>query len=102
MANRMIYESQVELSAAASTPREAIRKQEFDVHANNMSLHFPPGQVGQVWVMTASGPAWKWPHIVCSNTVIGAKLVFQETMPQTTGLMIQGIDTNVLRLVEIE
>ena len=66
MPERMIFLSQIELDAAASTPKEAVRKQEFDAHVNNDLRHLPTGGLtGQVLVMTASGLAWKWPSVVC-------------------------------------
>jgi len=66
MAKNIAYLSQIELDAAASTPKEAVRKQEFDVHVNNNLRHLPSGGLtGQVLVMTASGLAWKWPSVLC-------------------------------------
>ena len=66
MPERMIFLSQLELDAAASTPKEAIRKQEFDAHVNNNLRHLPSGGlIGQVLVMTTSGLAWKWPSVLC-------------------------------------
>ena len=97
MAKNILYESQIELSAAASTPKEAIRKQEFDAHVNNNLRHLPSGGLtGQVLVMTASGLAWKWPNVVCGCGP--ASITFEET---TIMAALQGIDFNVIREVEI-
>jgi hypothetical protein len=101
MAKRIIYESQIELSAAASADKEAVRLQEFTSHADNLSVHLPPGgQVGQVLVQTATGLTWKWPHINCPNGT-NAVLIFEDNQVGFRSDMIQGVDTNVLREVEI-
>jgi hypothetical protein len=97
MAKRMIYESQIELSAAASTPKEAVRKQEHDAHVNDVAIHLEPGgQVGQVYVRTATGYAWKWPKVICSCGP--ASISFEETSLMA---VLQGIDFNAVREVEI-
>ena len=97
MAKNILYESQIELSAAASSPKEAIRKQEFDEHVNNNLRHLPAGGLtGQVLVMTTSGLAWKWPNVVCGCGP--GSITFEET---TTMAALQGIDFNVIREVEI-
>ena len=98
MAKRIIYESQIELAAAASSPKEAVRKQEYDAHVNSTAVHIPPGgQVGQVLTITASGPAWRWPHVWCSCGP--ALMTFEES---TQVMALQGIDFNAVREVVIE
>ena len=97
MSEHITFLSQIELSAPASLPREAMRKQEHDEHVNNILRHLPPGgQIGQVVVMTATGLAWKWPNIVCGCGP--ASITFQETPPVGA---LQGIDFNAMREVEI-
>ena len=97
MPERMIFLSQIELDAAASTSKEAVRKQEFDAHVNNDLRHLPSGGlVGQVLVRTATGHAWKWPNVLCGCGP--GSITFQETAP--LGAM-QGIDFNAIREVEI-
>jgi len=98
MTNNIQYLSQIELDAAASTPKEAVRKQEFDTHVNNDLRHLPPGGlVGQVLVKTAAGFAWKWASVVCGCGP--GTITFEEI--QKIGGMIQGVDINALREVEI-
>jgi len=98
MPERMIFLSQIELDAAASTPKEAVRKQEFDTHVNNDLRHLPPhGLIGQVLVMTTSGLAWKWPSVLCGCGP--GTITFEEILK--IGGMIQGVDINALREVEI-
>ena len=97
MPERIQFLCQIELSAAALSAKEAIRKQEFDEHVNNLLRHLPPGgQIGQVLVMTATGLAWKWPKVVCGCGP--GSITFQET-PLVAAL--QGIDFNAVREVEI-
>ncbi len=97
MAKRIDFKSQIELPAAASTDKEAVRKQEFDSHVNNNLRHLPSGgQVGQVLVMTASGLAWKFPKIVCGCGT--GSITFQESVQ---GMPLQGVDFNAVREVEI-
>ena len=97
MPERIVFLSQIELDAAASTPKEAVRKQEFDTHVNNDLRHLPPGGlVGQVLVKTATGFAWKWAHVLCGCGP--GSLVFEET-PSPAAL--QGVDFNAIREVEI-
>jgi len=98
MPERMIFLSQIELDAAASTSKEAVRKQEFDAHVNNDLRHLPSGGlIGQVLVMTTSGLAWKWPSVLCGCGP--GTITFEEI--QKIGGMIQGVDINALREVEI-
>ena len=97
MPERIVFLSQIELEAAASTSKEAVRKQEFDAHVNNNLRHLPPGGlVGQVLVKTATGFAWKWANVLCGCGP--GSITFQETPP--LGAM-QGIDFNAIREVEI-
>jgi len=97
MPERITFLSQIELSAPASLPKEAVRKQEHDEHVNNNLRHVPPGGlVGQVVVRTASGLAWKWPNVICGCGP--ASITFEET-PQIAAL--QGIDFNAVREVKI-
>lgn len=97
MAKRILYESQIELAAAASSPKEAVRKQEHDEHLNDAAIHIVPGgQIGQVYVRTATGYAWRWPTVICSCGP--ASLTFDES-PSMASL--QGIDFNGVREVEI-
>ena len=98
MPERMIFLSQIELSTAASSPKEAVRKQEFDAHVNNDSRHLPSGgMIGQVLVVTTTGLAWRWPHVVCGCGP--GTITFEDTL--MIGGMIQGVDINALREVEI-
>jgi len=97
MPERMIFLSQIELDTAASSPKEAVRKQEFDAHVNNDLRHLPPhGLIGQVLVMTTSGLAWKWPNILCGCGP--GSITFEGTTPIAA---LQGIDFNAIREVEI-
>jgi len=97
MPERMVFLSQIELDTAASSPKEAIRKQEFDGHVNNDLRHLPiGGQIGQVLVRTATGLAWKWAHVLCGCGP--GSITFEETS-QTA--VLQGIDFNAIREVEI-
>jgi hypothetical protein len=97
MPERIVFLSQIELSAAASTPKESMRKQEHDEHVNNGLRHLPPGGlIGQVVVMTSSGLAWKWPSVICGCGP--ASITFEETPPI---MALQGIDFNVIREVKI-
>jgi len=101
MAKNLQYLSQIELDAPAAQPKEAVRLLEFNVHVNNDLRHLPPGgQTGQVVVATAAGLAWKWPHINCPNGG-NAVLIFEDVQTGLHSDMIQGVDTNVLREVEI-
>jgi len=89
--------SQIELSAAASSPKESMRKQEHDEHVNNNLRHLPPGGlIGQVLVMTIAGLAWKWPNVVCGCGP--ATITFEETPPISA---LQGINFNVIKEVNI-
>jgi hypothetical protein len=97
MAKRIEFLSQIELPIAASSPKEAVRKQEFDEHVNNLLRHLPSGgQVGQVLVMTGTGLAWKWPQVICGCGP--ASITFEET---SLVAALQGIDFNAVRTVEI-
>jgi hypothetical protein len=97
MPDSIVFLSRIELTAAASSPGEAVRKQEFDMHVNSDFRHLPPGGLtGQVLVVTTAGPAWKWPKVVCGCGP--GTITFQETS-QTAAL--QGIDFNAIREVEI-
>ena len=97
MPERIVFLSQIELSAAASSPKEAVRKQEFDSHVNNDMRHLPSGGlVGQVLVVTTTGLAWRWPHVVCGCGP--GSITFEETS-QIAAL--QGIDFNAVREVKI-
>jgi hypothetical protein len=96
MPERITFLSQIALSAPASAPKEAVRKQEFDEHVNNDFRHLPPGGlVGQVLVTTAGGRAWKWPKIICGCG--DGSVTFEET----SSAALQGIDFNAIRGVEI-
>ena len=98
MAKRIEFKSQIELPIAAESEKNAVRKQEFDSHVNSNLRHLPPGGlIGQVVVMTATGMAWKWPHVVCG---CGTGKISFETAPLVAAL--QGIDFNAVREVEIE
>ena len=98
MPERIVFLSQMELSAAASSPKEAVRKQEFDAHVNNDLRHLPPGGLtGQVLVMTTSGLAWKWASVLCGCGPVS--ITFEDA--ETIGRMIQGVDINALCEVEI-
>jgi len=97
MPERMIFLSQIELEAAASSPKEAVRKQEFDAHVNHDLRHLPSGGlVGQVLVKMTTGLAWKWMNIVCGCGP--ASITFEETSQMAA---LQGIDFNAIREVEI-
>ena len=97
MAKQIQFLSQIELPTAASSPKEAVRKQEFDAHANDNLRHLPSGgQVGQVLVMTTTGLAWKWPKVICGCGP--ASITFEET---SLIAALQGIDFNAIREVEI-
>jgi len=97
MPERIVFLSQIELSAAASSPKESVRKQEHDEHVNNVLRHLPSGGlIGQVVVMTSAGLAWKWPQVVCGCGP--GSMTFEETPPIMT---LQGIDFNVIREVKI-
>ncbi len=93
----LVFSSQLELPVAASSPQEAVRKQEFDLHVNDDSCHLPTGGlIGQVLVMTALGLAWKFPKIVCGCGT--GKITFVET---TSSAQQQGVNFNVVREVDI-
>ena len=97
MPERIVFLSQIELDTAASSPKEAVRKQEFDAHVNNALRHLPSGGlIGQVLVMTVSGLAWKWPKVLCGCGP--GSVTFEETTPIAA---LQGIDFNVIREVKI-
>jgi hypothetical protein len=98
MAKRIVFQSQIELPVAASSGNEAVRKLEFDAHAGNDARHLPPGGlVGQVLVMTGTGIAWKYPHVVCDCGT--GSITFQETSQGLQG--VQGVDYNIINEVEI-
>ena len=97
MAKRIEFKSQIELPVAAESEKNAVRKQEFDSHANSNLRHLPSGGlIGQVVVMTATGMAWKFPKVVCGCGT--GKISFQENVQAA----LQGVDFNVVREVEIE
>ena len=96
MAKRIEFKSQIELPIAAESEKNAVRKQEFDAHANSNLRHLPPGGlIGQVVVMMATGLTWKFPKVVCGCGT--GKISFLETVQGVQ----QDIDFNVVREVEI-
>ena len=81
----MDFRSQIELPTAASSNKEAIRKQEFDQHGNS-DLHIQnDGLLDQMLVMTAVGPRLMTPRLRCncndSHYSCDCRIVFDDNPP---------------------
>lgn len=76
------YANQISLPTDATDPASPVRLSQVTAHIEDAALHLPTGGVtGQVLVLTADGPAWRYP-VITSDGNGGYTITFSEDMQE--------------------